>query len=224
MPKPLRLTFLPALIFAAWTAWPVAGVAQQLFNQPGLPAQPPYANPFNQGYYLGPQDNPGQPLPQGLTAYPPLPPPVNQMPILTPPFYSSLTPFGGWPQTLAVTTPHGQPGTFGYPMQPGQTPFAAARTPADPYSAAGSGPSEPLPPLPRTSTRTLNNFTYYPFYYFPHNYWPVMDRPWPEPTGAPYQPPPAYMAFPAFHEPNWRYELWQPQRYYRGFHFWLDQF
>ena len=40
----------------------------------------------------------------------------------------------------------------------------------------------------------------------------------------PYMPPPAYMAFPPFHEPNWRYELWQPQKYYRGFHFWLDQF
>jgi hypothetical protein len=32
------------------------------------------------------------------------------------------------------------------------------------------------------------------------------------------------MAFPPFKEPNWRYEYWQPQRYYRGSHFWLDVF
>jgi hypothetical protein len=70
----------------------------------------------------------------------------------------------------------------------------------------------------------LNRFYYYPFYYFPHNYWPVMGPRWPEPPGAPYMRPPAYMAYPAFREPNWRYEMWQPQRFYRGFHFWLDQF
>ena len=70
----------------------------------------------------------------------------------------------------------------------------------------------------------LNRFYYYPYYYFPHNYWPTMSPRWPEPPGMPYQRPPAYMAYPAFQEPNWRYELWQPQRYYKGFHFWLDQF
>jgi hypothetical protein len=32
------------------------------------------------------------------------------------------------------------------------------------------------------------------------------------------------MAYPPFLEHRWRFELWQPQRYYRGFHFWLDQF
>jgi hypothetical protein len=47
---------------------------------------------------------------------------------------------------------------------------------------------------------------------------------WPEPPGAPYQPPPAYMAYPPFKEPYWRYEYMEPQRFYRGFHFWLDQF
>jgi hypothetical protein len=70
----------------------------------------------------------------------------------------------------------------------------------------------------------LSAFYYYPYYYFPHNYWPTMSPRWPEPPGAPYQRPPAYMAYPAFREPNWRYDLWHSQKYYRGFHFWLDQF
>src|SRR5438105_5060156 len=70
----------------------------------------------------------------------------------------------------------------------------------------------------------LNRFYYYPFYYFPHNYWPTMTPRWPEPPGLPYMRPPAYQAYPAFLEPNWRYENWSPQRHYRGFHFWLDQF
>jgi len=72
------------------------------------------------------------------------------------------------------------------------------------------------PPLPR--------YHYYPYYYFPHNYWPQQSPQWPEPKGAPYVRPPAYMAYPPFKEANWRYELWQPQKYYRGSHFWLDQF
>jgi hypothetical protein len=72
------------------------------------------------------------------------------------------------------------------------------------------------PPLPR--------MYYYPYYYFPHSYWPQMSPQWPEPKGAPYVRPPAYMAYPPFKEPNWRYELWEPQKYYRGSHFWLDQF
>ena len=49
-------------------------------------------------------------------------------------------------------------------------------------------------------------------------------RLWPEPPGAPYMRPPAYMAYPPFNEPHWRYEYLTPQKYYRGFHFWLDQF
>jgi hypothetical protein len=32
------------------------------------------------------------------------------------------------------------------------------------------------------------------------------------------------MAYPPFHEPGWRYELWTPMKWYRGSHFWLDQF
>jgi hypothetical protein len=70
----------------------------------------------------------------------------------------------------------------------------------------------------------LNRYFYYPYYYFPHNYWPQQGPKWPEPPGAPYMKPPAYMAYPPFREPHWRYELFTPQRYYRGFHFWLDQF
>ena len=72
------------------------------------------------------------------------------------------------------------------------------------------------PPLP--------NMYYYPYYYFPHNYWPQNSPQWPEKPGQPYVRPPAYMAYPPFREPNWRYELWMPQKYYRGSHFWLDQF
>ena len=71
---------------------------------------------------------------------------------------------------------------------------------------------------------SIGRYSYYPYYYFPHSYWPTQGPKWPEPTGAPYMRPPAYQAYPAFLEPNWRYEWQQPQRYYRGFHFWLDQF
>jgi hypothetical protein len=70
----------------------------------------------------------------------------------------------------------------------------------------------------------MNRFFYYPYYYFPHNYWPAMGPQWPEPIGQHYLRPPAYMAYPPFREPHWRYEYFEPQFYYRGFHFWLDQF
>lgn len=84
-----------------------------------------------------------------------------------------------------------------------------------PTPVAAQNP-QPLQPMQR--------FFYYPYYYFPHNYWPSAGPRWPEPVGAPYMPPPAYMAWPPFREPNWRYDLWEPGKYYRGFHFWLDQF
>jgi hypothetical protein len=71
---------------------------------------------------------------------------------------------------------------------------------------------------------SIGRFSYYPYYYFPHNYWPTQGPQWPERPGMPYMRPPAYMAYPAFHEPGWRYEMSQPQRYHRGSHFWLDQF
>jgi hypothetical protein len=65
---------------------------------------------------------------------------------------------------------------------------------------------------------------YYPYYYFPHSYWPAQGPQWPEKMGDGYVRPPAYMAYPPFREPNWRYDLFLPAPYYRGFHFWLDQF
>ena len=70
----------------------------------------------------------------------------------------------------------------------------------------------------------LNKWYYYPYQYFPHNYWPAQAPRWPEAPGMPYMKPPAYQAYPAFHQENWRYEMWQAQPYYRGQHFWLDQF
>jgi hypothetical protein len=73
-------------------------------------------------------------------------------------------------------------------------------------------------------TAPLDRMNYYPYYYFPANYWPTQGPKWPESAGQPYMPPPAYQAYPAFQEPNWRYEMNTPHKYYRGFHFWLDQF
>ncbi len=70
----------------------------------------------------------------------------------------------------------------------------------------------------------LTRFHYYPYYYWPANYWPTQGPKWPESPGSPYMRAPAYQAYPPFLEPHWHYELWQPQKYYRGFHFWLDQF
>jgi hypothetical protein len=70
----------------------------------------------------------------------------------------------------------------------------------------------------------LNRYYYYPYAYFPHNYWPATSPKWPEAPGMPYMRPPAYQAYPPYLQPNWRYEMWQPQKYYRGSHFWLDQF
>jgi hypothetical protein len=72
------------------------------------------------------------------------------------------------------------------------------------------------PPLPR--------YSYYPYVYFPHSYWPAYSPQYPEPKGSPYVRPPAYMAYPPFKEPGWRYELFTPMKYYRGHHFFLDQF
>jgi len=70
----------------------------------------------------------------------------------------------------------------------------------------------------------LDRFYYYPFHTFPHNYWPQALPPGPERPGDHYQLPPVYMAYPPFHEPNWRYDLHERKSYYRGFHFWLDAF
>ena len=88
-------------------------------------------------------------------------------------------------------------------------------------------PTQPYPSIaqsPPAAYPSLNHYWYYPYYYFPHNYWPTLGPKWPEPVGAAYQKPPAYMAYPPYKAQNWRYENWEPQHYYRGFHFWLDQF
>ena len=67
-----------------------------------------------------------------------------------------------------------------------------------PVQAAGNEP-----PLPR--------MYYYPYSYFPHNYWPAQSPQYPEPKGHPYVKPPAYMAYPAFREPGWRYDALLPR-------------
>src|ERR1700731_3717201 len=82
--------------------------------------------------------------------------------------------------------------------------------------SAGTSSAAEAPTLPR--------FYYSPYYYYPHSYWPQNSPQWPESKGQPYVRPPAYMAYPPFKEPGWRYELWTPMKYYRGGHFWLDQF
>ena len=86
------------------------------------------------------------------------------------------------------------------------------------------GLADPSPAQSPYNTLDSHRYYYYPYYYFPHNYWPSMGPQWPEHPRSPYMPPPAYQAYPPFLEPGWRYELWQHQRFYRGHHFWLDQF
>jgi len=71
---------------------------------------------------------------------------------------------------------------------------------------------------------SIGRYWYYPHYYYPHNYWPTQGPRWPERPGEPYMKPPAYMTYPPFAEAHWRYEWLEYQRFYRGFHFWLDQF
>jgi hypothetical protein len=70
----------------------------------------------------------------------------------------------------------------------------------------------------------LDRYFYYPYYYFPHSYWPNMAPRWPDPSSKIQTRPPAFMAYPPFREPHWRYEYFEPQFYHRGSHFWLDQF
>lgn len=82
-----------------------------------------------------------------------------------------------------------------------------------------------LVPGPASATdHSMGRMFYYPYQTFPHSYWPAMSPAWPERPGEPYMRPPAYMAYPAFHEPHWRYMMHQPMKHYRGFHFWLDAF
>lgn len=67
-----------------------------------------------------------------------------------------------------------------------------------------------------------NLYFHYPYNYYPHNYWPNQAR-WPDPR-IPFQQPPAYMAYPRMQDPFFRYDILENRRYYRGFHFFLDQF
>jgi hypothetical protein len=76
----------------------------------------------------------------------------------------------------------------------------------------------------RAQDYQMGRFFYYPYYYFPHSYWPTTGPRWPEPIGAHYVRPPAYMTYPPFIEPHWRNDWYEPHPYHRGFHFWLDQF
>lgn len=65
-------------------------------------------------------------------------------------------------------------------------------------------------------------YWHYPYQYFPHSYYPNYTL-WPDPR-VPFQRPPAYMSYPPYRDPNWRYDLFEHKRYYRGNGFFLDQF
>lgn len=68
----------------------------------------------------------------------------------------------------------------------------------------------------------INRYYHYNFQYYPHCYYPNYSY-WPDPR-VPFQRPPAYMAYPPYRDPNWRYDLFENKRYYRGHAFFLDQF
>jgi hypothetical protein len=75
------------------------------------------------------------------------------------------------------------------------------------------------------STAQAQNGTryyHYPYIYYPHSYYPNYVY-WPDPR-IPFQAPPAYMSYPRYRDPNWRYDMFEYQRYYRGHGFFLDQF
>jgi hypothetical protein len=65
-------------------------------------------------------------------------------------------------------------------------------------------------------------YYYYPYYYYPTSYWPNYYQ-WPDPK-VPFQPAPPYMAYPKERDNFYRYEILELRRYYRGNHFFLDQF
>jgi hypothetical protein len=65
----------------------------------------------------------------------------------------------------------------------------------------------------RAQDYSMSRFFYYPYYYYPHSYWPTAGPRWPEPPGAPYMRPPAYMTYPAFREPHWRYDWWEAHKH-----------
>jgi hypothetical protein len=63
---------------------------------------------------------------------------------------------------------------------------------------------------------------HYPYTYYPFDYQPLYYH-WPDSRQS-FQPAPPYMYYPPYRVPSWRYEFWEYQRYYRGNHFFLDQF
>jgi len=90
--------------------------------------------------------------------------------------------------------------------------------------ALGAATDAQQPQYQYSTAYQLNKWYYYPYTYFRHNSWTAQGPRWPEGPGMPYLKPPAYQAYPPFLQQNLRYVLWQPQPYYRGNHFWLDQF
>lgn len=68
----------------------------------------------------------------------------------------------------------------------------------------------------------INRMYHYPYYYYPHNYAPNYQR-FPQP-GAHFQRAPSWMAYPPYLDQNFSYPLFENKRYYRGNHFFLDQF
>ncbi len=90
--------------------------------------------------------------------------------------------------------------------------------------ASAARPAAAQQPYAYYPAYQLNRFYYFPYTYFPHNYWPAQGPRWPEAPGMPYMRPPAYQAWPPFRDPNYRYEHKETMRFYRGSHFWLDQF
>ena len=74
----------------------------------------------------------------------------------------------------------------------------------------------------RVQAQDVDRMYRYPYYYYPHNYWPTQEK-WPDAKKS-FQRPPRWMSTPQYLSPEYRYELQRPMRYYRGSHFWLDQF
>src|SRR5262245_50657776 len=56
----------------------------------------------------------------------------------------------------------------------------------------------------------INRMYHYPFYYFPHNYWPNYQR-WPNPR-QPFQPAPTWMAYPPYLDQQFTYPLFENKR------------
>ena len=155
----------------------------------------------------------GQAVQPPPVAAPPAPPPGQPVPppggAMPPPVIEG----GGGGVIPPGVVPRGAAGGVGFVGNLGVGAIAVTPPPPIGYYA-------PVRPI----DYNVGKFFYYPFYYYPHSYWPTESCHWPERPGEPYMRPPAYMTYPPFIEPHWRHEWYTPQKYYRGFHFWLDQF